>query len=235
MPKIGQQLVAQFAQSIWLWRCRGLSRCIIMVEGHFFFFAIYGRFFLQIRGPINRCTMLLLLFSPSPNSQRGSHLARPKKNIVVVTFPTEDTVFTFFGARSPSKTHCFDFSFVSSVYQWFHVSSTVSKRRRSSSEFRLNSARRVFEVILRWRLFFSVRYSSRGQLFHAQNLVQDMATAFSWDACHLSQLANFHPTHTRSWILSTAFSVVAVFGPSDAVHQKTNVGFLPSFATQQQE
>jgi len=82
---------------------------------------------------------------------------------VAITFPDDGIVFAFFGAGSPSEVHCFDCSLVSGLYQWIHVSSTVTKRRRNSFGLRLNSVRSE-----------QTRHPSRRQLSHAENFMQDM-------------------------------------------------------------
>lgn len=76
--------------------------------------------------------------------------------MMVFIFPAEARVFAFFGVRSPSKTHCFDYSLVSGMHHCIHVSSTIAKRRWNSSRFRFNSAKHVFEVVSRFRLLSGV-------------------------------------------------------------------------------
>ena len=65
---------------------------------------------------------------------------------VAITFPADRTVFAFFEARSPSEVHCFDCSLVSGVYQWIHVSSTVTKRCRNSFGLRLKRVKLCSKV-----------------------------------------------------------------------------------------
>lgn len=55
------------------------------------------------------------------------------------------TVFAFVKAGSTGAVPCFNCSFVYSVYQWIHVSSMITKRRKSF-ELRLNSFKNCCEV-----------------------------------------------------------------------------------------
>lgn len=84
---------------------------------------------------------------------------------------------------------------MSGVYQWIRVLSTFTKRCRNSSGFRWNRAKHVFEVVSRFRFFSGLSKCGihRGDsFFHFQNLMQDIANAFSCCAWHCSQFANFH-------------------------------------------
>ena len=76
---------------------------------------------------------------------------------VAMTFPADGTVFDYFGARSPHEVHCFDCSFISGVYWWLHVWSTVTKRRRNSFGLRLNMSKQCSEVVMRFRFCFTER------------------------------------------------------------------------------
>lgn len=82
------------------------------------------------------------------------------QKMVAITFSTDWTVFTFFGARLPGEVDCFECLLVSAVYQWSHVSSMVTKRCRNSCGLRLNLFKHCFEVVSRLPLLAGV--SKRG-------------------------------------------------------------------------
>ena len=114
---------------------------------------------------------------------------------MTIIFPADTTVFAFFGARSLGEVHCFDCSLVSCVYQWIHVSSTVTKRRRNS--FRQCLTLKQRQTLLCSGLTVALvvrsektRHPSRRQLSHAQYFVQDMTHALFSDSYCLSYLAH---------------------------------------------
>lgn len=57
----------------------------------------------------------------------------------IIPFPGDRIVLAFFGARFPDEVQCLNCSLVSEVYQWTHVTLTVTKRHRNSLGLRLNS------------------------------------------------------------------------------------------------
>jgi len=127
-----------------IWPCRG-RKCepVRCHDGRALFSSPNGAVFSAIRrriGPIIRHSTALRPFFPSTGSRCRSHLVNPKKR-GAITFPADGTVFAIFGAGSSGEVHCFDCSLVSGVYQWIHVSSTVTKRRRKSFGLRLNSVK----------------------------------------------------------------------------------------------
>lgn len=62
---------------------------------------------------------------------------------VTIAFSVNEIVFALFGIGSPVEVDCFDYSLVSVVYHWIHVSSAVTKRRRNSFELRLNRVKHI--------------------------------------------------------------------------------------------
>lgn len=62
------------------------------------------------------------------------------------------SILALFGFDAPVKVHCFDWSLVSGVLWWIHVSLTVTKRRKKSFMLQFNFANLVFSMVKRSRL-----------------------------------------------------------------------------------
>lgn len=107
----------------------------------------------------------------------------------VIKIPT----LAFFGADSPRETHCLDCCLVSGVLWWIHVSSTVTKRRKNSSEFRFNNAKHSSAKLSFDCVCEQTRHPSCGKLFHTQVIIQNWNHWATWYPC------GFHyPSHFQS-------------------------------------
>ena len=128
-----------------------------------------------------------------------------------LTFLADRTVFAFFGACSLAVVHCFDCSLVSDVFQWIHVSLTVTKRGRNSFGLHLNSLKHCSEMVSRLRLLSGV--SKRGTHCVYRFLMQDMTHAVFSDAYCFSYLAHLQSAVCEYKLMDffTLSSVVAIF------------------------
>ena len=135
---------------------------------------------------------------------------------VAINFPADGTVFAFFGADLVGEIHCFNCCLVSGVYQWIHVSSTITKRRRNSFGLRLNGVKHCSEMVSRFRLLSGVSKSGtqRADSFLMSKISCRIGPTRSFEMPTVSAISrtfNRRSVNARSWIPVTLSSVVAVF------------------------
>ena len=144
-------------------------------------------------------------------------IPRATQNTVAITLLADFTVFAFFVVRSPSKTYCFDCSFVSGVQWCVHVSSTVMYQRRTSSGLRRKSAKIAWESTTWLRLFSSE--SKHGthlaEILFTPNFSNKIENTVPCDmhmASTISRTLIRRSFKTISWILSIISGVVTSTG-----------------------
>lgn len=143
---------------------------------------------------------------------------------MAIAFPTDETVFAFFGAGTGGKVHYFDCSLVSGVHQWIHVLS----QRKNSLGLRLNSAKYCSEVVTRLRLLSGV--SKRGTHLADSFFIPKISCCIclerSFEMRTISAISctfNRRFTKTRSRIFVALSSEAALFGAAGRGASKTDV------------
>lgn len=91
-----------------------------------------------------------------------------------ITFPVDRIVLAVFGAGTPGEVYYFDCSLISGLYQWFHISSRVTKRRKNSFGLHLNSVKHYSDP----DIFIMSNISCR--ICPAQSFKIPIASAITW-------------------------------------------------------
>lgn len=128
-------------------------------------------------------------------------LGNPKTSVNIIV-PVDRTASAFFGHSSMGEVHYSDCSLISGLYQWIHVSSTITKQSKNSIGLQDNSVKHCCEVVSRRRLrltacssaIFQKEYDPRGLL-----------------RCLRSRTENWKTVNARSWTFVASSSVLTVF------------------------
>ena len=134
-------------------------------------------------------------------------------------------VFAFFGAHSPGEVHYINCSLVSGVYQWIHVSSTVTKQHRNSFGLHLNSVWHCSEVV---SLLCLSGVSKRGT-HHANSFLMSKISCRIWptwsfEVSTVSAILctfNWQSANARLWIFSHYPPWQPFSGHLGVAHQKS--------------